>query len=97
MTLCNFPIALGLPAIPSFVLPSAWTPSTAYAVGDKVTNGGMAYECATAGTSAGAGGPAGTGTGIVDNTCQWDYLGPPALPSLDAFILLAPPCALDFF
>lgn len=53
----------------------AWANSTAYAVGDHVlNNGGKAYTCTTAGTSASTGGgPTGTGTGIVDGTCVWDY------------------------
>lgn len=52
-----------------------WIISTRYEVGDRVTNDtNKTYVCTVAGTSAGAGGPAGTGTGIVDNTCTWDYV-----------------------
>lgn len=37
---------------------------------------GNYYVCRTSGTSAAAGsGPSGTGTGIADNTCTWDYVG----------------------
>ena len=53
----------------------AWVPLTAYLVGDHVSNGGNVYICVTAGTSAAAGGPGGTGTGIVDATVVWDFQG----------------------
>jgi len=51
----------------------AWQALTAYSVGNAVTNGGNVYVCTTAGTSAGAGGPSGTGVGIVDGTCVWAF------------------------
>ena len=53
-----------------------WTASTAYSVGDMVQNdsNGNCYECVTAGTSAGSGGPTGTGSGIADGTAVWDYI-----------------------
>ncbi|MGH7702507.1 MAG: hypothetical protein ACREMO_05405, partial [Gemmatimonadales bacterium] len=54
----------------------AWTITTAYVVGDLVVNGGNAYEATVAGTSAGAGGPTGTGAIIVDGTVTWKYVGP---------------------
>lgn len=54
---------------------TAWTPTTAYVVGDHVSNGGNVYIATTAGTSAGAGGPSGTGTGIADGTVVWDFQG----------------------
>lgn len=54
----------------------AWLISTGYVVGDLVVNGGNAYECTVAGTSAGAGGPTGTGGAIVDGTVTWKYVGP---------------------
>lgn len=54
---------------------SAWTAGFVYALGDRVTNSGNAYECITAGTSAGAGGPTTTATDITDNTVHWTYLG----------------------
>lgn len=55
----------------------AWAPATAYAQGDLVTNdSGKLYRCTVAGTSAGSGGPTGTGTGnITDNTVTWLYCG----------------------
>ncbi len=50
-----------------------WTISTAYIVGNIVTNGDAIYQCTTAGTSAGSGGPTGLGTGIVDGTAVWRF------------------------
>lgn len=52
-----------------------WTISTVYATGQQVHNGGNVYLCTTGGTSAGSGGPTGTGTGITDGACVWDYVG----------------------
>jgi hypothetical protein len=66
-------IAQGLNAI-------TWAPTTAYSLNQRVTNGYRTYICTTAGTSAGAGGPTGTGTGIADNTVVWNYVD-------DSFIL----------
>ncbi len=54
----------------------AWVNATPYVLYDHVTNGGNVYRCTTAGTSAGAGGPTGTGTAITDNTVVWRYVGP---------------------
>lgn len=51
-----------------------WAANTAYAFGAIVKNGSNFYTCATAGTSAASGGPTGTGTNIIDNSCRWDYL-----------------------
>ena len=54
---------------------SDWIAATAYSIGDKVKNdGGKIYVCDTNGTSAGSGGPTGTGSNITDNTTRWDYL-----------------------
>lgn len=53
---------------------SAWVLSTVYALNALVSNGGNAYVCSIAGTSAGSGGPAGNGTAIVDGSCTWKYL-----------------------
>lgn len=50
-----------------------WLPSHAYAAGN-VSNAGNAYQLAGAGTS-GSVGPTGTGNGIADGTCTWNYLG----------------------
>lgn len=51
----------------------AWQATTAYTAGQKVTNGANQYKCVTGGTSAGSGGPTGTGTGITDGTVTWDW------------------------
>jgi hypothetical protein len=61
-------------AISSF---AAWAASTAYYKHQIRTNGGNFYECTTSGTSAGAGGPTGTGTGIVDGTAVWRFVRRP--------------------
>ena len=50
---------------------SLWTASTEYALRDTVSNQGNIYECTTAGTSAGSGGPTGTGDTIADGTAVW--------------------------
>lgn len=52
-----------------------WIALTAYALAQQVNNGGNCYKCTTAGTSAGSGGPAGTGSGISDGSCVWAYVG----------------------
>lgn len=54
---------------------SAWEISTAYAIGDRVTNADRAYECTTAGTSAGSGGPTTTAAAITDGSAVWRYMG----------------------
>lgn len=53
-----------------------WAATTAYALNQHVSNGGNTYRCTTAGTSAGAGGPTGTGVGIADGTAVFSYVGP---------------------
>jgi len=54
----------------------AWQASTPYVLNQQVNNGGNTYICTTAGTSAGSGGPTGTGSGITDGTAVWNYVGP---------------------
>lgn len=54
---------------------TAWTASTGYAVGQFVTNSAKVYQCITAGTSAGGGGPTTTSTNITDGSVHWTYLG----------------------
>lgn len=54
---------------------TAWAGTTAYVVNATVRNGSNFYRCTTAGTSAGAGGPSGTGTAITDGTVVWTYAG----------------------
>lgn len=76
----NAVAAVGQPAFWACVtagrLAPAWAISTAYEAGVVVKNGSNVYVCRTAGTSAGSGGPTGTGAGITDGTAVWDYLSP---------------------
>jgi len=62
----------------TIALLSSWGPSTAYAYGAMVTNGGNVYFCGTAGTSSGSGsGPTSTATTpITDGGVTWYYVGP---------------------
>lgn len=55
--------------------PPAWASTHAYAVGARVFHAPLLYECITPGTSAGSGGPTGTGSDITDGTVHWKYLG----------------------
>lgn len=58
---------------------ASWASTTAYVAGDLVLNDtNKAYECTVGGTSAGGGGPTGTGGAITDNTVTWKYVGPAA-------------------
>lgn len=67
---------IGWTALASGVSAAAWAPTTVYAVGAYVSNGGNGYVCTTAGTSAGAGGPTGTSLTIpvTDGTAAWLYV-----------------------
>ena len=65
----------GTTAIADYTVGSAWIASNAFAVGQYCTNGGNTYKCTVAGTSAASGGPTGTGTGIVDGSVTWNYIG----------------------
>lgn len=57
---------------------NAWVAATVYAAGAYVKNdGGKIYVCTVGGTSAGSGGPTGTGSGITDNTVTWNWLVTP--------------------
>lgn len=57
---------------------TAWVAATPYLAGDVRKNAGNVYYCVTAGTSAGAGGPATTASSIVDGTVTWTFIGPGA-------------------
>ena len=62
-----------------------WFASRAYALNDIVTNdSGKVFKVTTAGTSAGSGGPTGTGTGIADGSVTWAYVQAAADMALDA-------------
>lgn len=54
---------------------SAWASATGYVADDRVTNGGNAYVCITAGTSAGSGGPLTEAADITDGTAHWRWMG----------------------
>ena len=58
------------------VVAVSWAPTTAYAIGQYVSNSGNIYRCATAGTSAASGGPTTTGTGISDGAggLTWNFV-----------------------
>lgn len=65
-------------AAATIVASTAWAGTTAYVIGDIVTNGSRIYRCSLAGTSAGSGGPVGTtyaSVGETDGTAEWDYMG----------------------
>ena len=61
-----------------YIVTAAWGASTAYAIGDYVTNSGNYYLCTTPGTSASSGGPTTTASAITDNTVVWQYITAPA-------------------
>jgi hypothetical protein len=69
-------------------LTTAWAPLTVYSVGSItqagsfVANGGNTYVCIIPGTSAGSGGPTGTGSDITDGTCHWAYVSANTAPTL---------------
>ena len=65
----------------------AWQSNNEY-FGGRVNNVGKSYDLASAGRSAPFGGPTGTGTGIVDGTCVWNYFGV-RLYASDVLALLA--------
>jgi len=54
---------------------NAWLPTTLYAPGDRVKNNSKIYQCTIGGTSAGSGGPTGTGVTIGDGSVTWTFLG----------------------
>jgi hypothetical protein len=71
----------------------AWGASTAFALNKWVAVNGNYYKCITAGTSAGSGGPTGTGADITDGTVHWQYMssvatGPAAYCTLESNVVL---------
>ena len=52
-----------------------WIPNYAFSAGTQILNGSNLYICTVAGVTAASGGPTGTGTGIGDGTCVWNYVG----------------------
>jgi len=67
---------------PTLVGSVPWAASTAYTVGNVVSNGGNAYICMAGGTSSGSGGPSGRSVGQTDNAVTWDYIGPQTAPQV---------------
>lgn len=65
----------GTTATADFTVGSAWIASNVTAIGQYCTNGGNTYKCTAAGTTAASGGPTGTGSGIVDGSVTWGYVG----------------------
>lgn len=68
-------VTAGITTALNGTIPSAWAGVTAYAVGDRVKNGGNVYKATTAGTSAASGGPTGTKSAITDGTVVWKFTG----------------------
>lgn len=69
---------IGAPHAPLVAPPfAAWSQSATFALPDIIRRVGThLYVLVTAGTTASSGtGPSGTGTGITDGTCVWDYDG----------------------
>jgi hypothetical protein len=67
---------------------TVWEPETPYTAGEKVNSHGFVYLCVRGGTSAAEGtsdGPVGNGSGIVDGTCEWDFVGSDADPAAPDF------------
>ena len=61
----------------------AWVISTDYALGQLRNNdSGKVYQVTTPGTSAGSGGPTGTGSAITDGSVVWKYIGTLAVATL---------------
>ena len=62
--------------IPSpFASSATWAATTPYLAQQYVVNGGLVYQCSTAGTSAASGGPTGTATtAVTDGTAKWIYV-----------------------
>ena len=64
-----------------------WAASTPFSGGGTlVANGGNVYSLVTAGTSAASGGPTGTGAGIADGTCVWNYVSARSVFTTDGLL-----------
>jgi hypothetical protein len=62
--------------LPRWAQLTTWAATTWYAVGDRAVNDApqKIYECTTQGTSAGAGGPTGSGGVIADGSVVWTFI-----------------------
>jgi len=74
-----------------------WAASTAVLLNQHMHNGGNAYVVTTAGTTAGSGGPTGTGTGISDGTAVWNYVGPQDMTIDNVSIAVSQPVTISTF
>lgn len=64
--------AKGVPTtIANWAATTAYTTKTSWVINDT----GKLYLCTTSGTSAGSGGPTGTGSDITDGSAHWTYIG----------------------
>lgn len=71
-----------------------WEASTAYNLGDSVRNDTTRiYYCIGAGTSAGSGGPTGTGATIADGTVTWAYTRLAGMSAFNSGVGSAPSAA----
>lgn len=77
----------------------AWAASTPVVVGQYVANNGNTYVCVTAGTTASAGGPSGTGANIADGGAQWSWInaGSPDVVLSEVTLSTAAPVSLNAF
>ena len=75
---------------------TCWQASTAYSLNQYVSHVGNWYRCITAGTSAGSGGPTGTGTNITDNTVHWTFVTTVSASMGGMANLLGEPAEVDF-
>lgn len=79
------------------VVSQPWVASSAFIVGQQVHNGTNVYICTTAGTSHSSGGPTGTGTGITDGTCVWDYVDKKGMTLVNTSIAIGQPVEIDTY
>lgn len=75
-----------------------WAAATPVVVGQHMSNdGGKCYICTTAGTTAGAGGPTGTGAAIADGTAEWDYVGVADMEIVNVNVAVNQPVTVNTF
>lgn len=79
-----------------FFTPANWVAATAYKIGTYVVNNNNVYWCVVAGTSAGAGGPNGTGDAVfhevVDNGVTWKFYSTLLQATTDISFAIATAC-----
>lgn len=64
-----------MPSLTQYTIPADWAGTTAVQVGARAVNDSpkKVYDCITAGTTAGSGGPTGRGQAITDGTAVWQW------------------------